>query len=41
MPLAYAAAERFWSYPTLIILFIGAWRQHRRHLASGQLTAAG
>lgn len=30
LPLAYAAAERFWSYPTLIILFIGAWRQHRR-----------
>src|SRR5687767_14761182 len=23
VPLAYAAAERFWSYPTLIILFIG------------------
>lgn len=30
LPLAYAAAERFWSYPTLIILFIGAWRQHKR-----------
>ncbi|HEU5481738.1 MAG TPA: hypothetical protein VFU80_01420 [Sphingomicrobium sp.] len=30
LPLAYAAAERFWSYPTLVILFIGAWRQHRR-----------
>jgi hypothetical protein len=26
----YAIAERFWSYPILIILFIGAWRQHRR-----------
>ena len=33
LPLAYAAAERFWSYPTLIILFIGAWRQHQRTLA--------
>jgi hypothetical protein len=33
LPLAYAAAERFWSYPTLIILFIGAWRQHQRRLA--------
>ena len=33
LPLAYAAAERFWSYPTLIILFIGAWRQHKRKLA--------
>lgn len=26
----YAIAERFWSYPILIVLFIGAWRQHRR-----------
>ncbi len=33
LPLAYAAAERFWSYPTLMILFVGAWRQHRRHRA--------
>lgn len=33
LPLAYAAAERFWSYPTLFILFVGAWRQHRRHIA--------
>lgn len=33
LPLAYAAAERFWSYPTLIILFVGAWRQHNRTLA--------
>ena len=32
LPLAYAAAERFWSYPTLIILFIGAWRQHQRRI---------
>jgi len=32
MPFAYAAAERFWSYPTLIIIFIGAWRQHRRRV---------
>jgi hypothetical protein len=29
-PWAYAFAERFWSYPILIILFIGAWRQNRR-----------
>jgi hypothetical protein len=29
-PWAYAVAERFWSYPMLIILFIGAWRQNRR-----------
>ena len=33
LPLAYAAAERFWSYPTLIILFVGAWRQHRRRMS--------
>jgi hypothetical protein len=33
VPIAYAAAERFWSYPTLIILFIGAWRQHQRRLS--------
>lgn len=33
LPLAYAAAERFWSYPTLIILFIGAWRQHKRQVS--------
>jgi hypothetical protein len=31
LPTVYGAAERFWSYPILIILFIGAWRQHRRH----------
>lgn len=30
LPLAYAAAERFWAYPTLLILFFAAWRQHRR-----------
>jgi hypothetical protein len=33
LPLAYAAAERFWSYPTLLILFIGAWRQHQRRVS--------
>ena len=33
VPIAYAAAERFWSYPTLLIIAIGAWRQHRRHAA--------
>jgi hypothetical protein len=30
LPKVYGAAERFWSYPILIILFVGAWRQHRR-----------
>ena len=37
IPLAYAAAERFWSYPTLLIIALGAWRQHRRHLAPSEL----
>jgi hypothetical protein len=32
-PWAYAIAERFWSYPILVILFIGAWRQHGRTIA--------
>lgn len=30
LPLAYAAALRFWGYPILIILAVGTWRQHRR-----------
>ena len=30
MPQAYAAAERFWSYPTLMIIAVAAWRAHRR-----------
>jgi len=30
IPLAYAAAGRFWSYPILIIIAVGAWRHHRR-----------
>ena len=30
VPAVYGAAERFWSYPILLILLIGAWRQHRR-----------
>ena len=34
VPIVYAAAERFWSYPTLIIIAVGAWRQHRRRIAS-------
>jgi hypothetical protein len=30
LPLAYAAALRFWAYPILIILAVGTWRaQHR------------
>ena len=30
LPLAYAAAERFWSYPILLLIAIGAFRAHRR-----------
>jgi len=30
LPKVYGAAERFWSYPILLILLIGAWRQQRR-----------
>ena len=32
VPQAYAAAEKFWSYPILLILFIGTWRTQRRLL---------
>ena len=30
VPQAYAAAEKFWSYPILLILAIGTWRDVRR-----------
>lgn len=40
IPIAYAAAERFWSYPTLIIIAVGAWRQHRRQITSSALGSA-
>lgn len=30
LPIAYAAAERFWSYPILLFIAIGAFRAHRR-----------
>jgi hypothetical protein len=32
VPQAYAAAEKFWSYPILLILAIGTWRTHQRTL---------
>ena len=32
LPAAYGAAERFWSYPILNVIAVGAWRQHRRSL---------
>lgn len=33
IPAVYGAAERFWSYPILLILLVGAWRQHHRAMA--------
>jgi hypothetical protein len=30
LPLAYAAALRFWGYPILIILAVGVWRHQQR-----------
>lgn len=40
VPKAYAAAEKFWSYPILVILVIGTWRSHRRVQAQRRGTAA-
>lgn len=31
IPEVYAAAERFWSYPILIVLLIATWRSRRRY----------
>jgi hypothetical protein len=39
-PQAYAAAEKFWSYPILLILAAGTWRGHRRMLAQRRESAA-
>lgn len=39
-PWAYAIAERFWSYPILVILLIGAWRQNRRTQAAREAPSA-
>jgi len=39
IPQAYAAAEKFWSYPILLILAIGTWRSHHRMLAERRETA--
>ena len=33
-PWGYAVAARFWSYPILLVLFIGARRQHRRSITA-------
>lgn len=39
IPLAYGLAVRFWSYPILLILFVGAWRSHQRRARSGESAA--
>lgn len=39
LPLAYAAALRFWSYPILIILAVGVWRSERRSERKPSVTA--
>jgi hypothetical protein len=36
LPTVYGAAERFWSYPILLILFIGAWRQQHRSKSASE-----
>ena len=41
LPRAYAAAAVLWSYPILLIIVIGTWRNHqRRRRASGQRQVA-
>ena len=33
---AYGAALVFWGYPIVLILAIGTWRNHRRHLENSE-----
>jgi hypothetical protein len=40
VPMAYGAAVRFWSYPILLILFVGAWRSHQRRTRSEKSAVA-
>jgi hypothetical protein len=40
LPIAYAGALRFWSYPILLILAVGTWRTHQRSLRTGLGPAA-
>ena len=39
VPIAYATALRFWSYPILMILAIATWRAHHRSLATQERAA--
>jgi preprotein translocase subunit Sec61beta len=40
VPKVYGAAERFWSYPILVVLLVGAWRSHRRSQCEPQQQVA-
>lgn len=40
LPIAYAAAGRFWSYPILIIIIVGTWRSDHRRRSEPPLAAA-
>lgn len=40
LPQAYAAAAALWSYPILIILVVGTWRDHRRAQRAPEASAA-
>jgi hypothetical protein len=40
MPIAYAAAGRFWAYPILLIIIVGTWRGHQRGLREQRALAA-
>lgn len=40
LPLAYGAALQFWSYPIIVILFIGTWRSTRRWPAQSRSFAS-
>jgi hypothetical protein len=40
LPLAYAAALRFWGYPILIVLAVAVWRSERRAKADGNAALA-
>jgi hypothetical protein len=35
---AYGAAMVFWSYPIVLILALGTWRNHRRHIREDRVT---
>lgn len=40
VPIAYAAALRFWGYPILIILAVGVWRSQQRLHRENERAAA-